>query len=117
MFGCAVLLLFSALIMVNSVGLPLFGSGQPRQPESTGDLAFWDSIPDKNDPDFLHEYILRYPQGRFVSLAASKLAKMASAREEGRADARQFCSNCGTALRADQKFCVECGTQAEPVRA
>jgi membrane protein YdbS with pleckstrin-like domain len=39
------------------------------------DLAFWDGMSDKNDPDLLEEYLIRFPEGRFAGLARTKLAR------------------------------------------
>lgn len=55
--------------------LPIGGAGRtsasaaPADPDS----AWWDSI-DKTDPASLEEYIFRFPNGRFVELARSRLA-------------------------------------------
>ena len=38
------------------------------------DSAYWDAMPDKTDRAALEEYIYRFPEGRFVELARSRLA-------------------------------------------
>ena len=46
------------------------------KPQSAhADLAYWDSIPDKNEPDAMQEYLIRYPSGRFAELARLKLSR------------------------------------------
>lgn len=49
-----------------SAPVPLLGGGD--------DVAFWDRI-DKTDTDDLQEYLLRFPDGRFVELAKVKLER------------------------------------------
>ena len=39
------------------------------------DVAAWDRIVNKDDPDALREYLLRFPTGRFAELARDKLAR------------------------------------------
>src|SRR5579885_124847 len=57
---------------------PAQASTQPppmRDAERTdADTAFWDSI-DKRDPDALEEYLVRFPAGKFVQLARSRLER------------------------------------------
>ncbi|MDB5433673.1 MAG: hypothetical protein JWP35_4789 [Caulobacter sp.] len=43
------------------------------------DTAFWDKISDKNDLDHLEEYLLRFPDGRFSKLAASRMQRVQGA--------------------------------------
>lgn len=40
------------------------------------DVADWDRIADKSDPDELQEYLLRHPTGRFSELARMKLDRL-----------------------------------------
>ena len=41
---------------------------------SDADTTFWDSIVDKRDQDSLEEYLVRFPEGRFVTLAKQRLS-------------------------------------------
>lgn len=50
----------------------LTAAGRPATPADP-DATYWDSI-DKTDPASLEEYIYRFPDGRFVELARSRLA-------------------------------------------
>lgn len=45
-----------------------------RRPED--DIADWDRLADKDNPDQLQEYLLRHPEGRFSELARMKLERM-----------------------------------------
>src|SRR5690606_37729390 len=47
--------------------------GKPGAPADP-DAAYWDAMPDKTDRAALEEYIYRFPDGRFVELARSRLA-------------------------------------------
>ncbi|MEQ1783403.1 MAG: biopolymer transporter ExbD, partial [Hyphomonadaceae bacterium] len=42
----------------------------------SADIADWDRIKDKDNPDALQEYLLRHAQGRFTELARMKLERM-----------------------------------------
>jgi hypothetical protein len=44
-------------------------------PSRSEDVRYWDRMPDKNEPDALEEYLVRYPQGQFVALARARLAR------------------------------------------
>ena len=39
------------------------------------ETAFWDAMPDKNDPDLLEEFLVRFPRGQFAQLARIRLAR------------------------------------------
>lgn len=59
-------------------GLPAGAGGalgsilRPRE----DDVADWDRIANKDDPDALQEYLLRHPNGRFAELARMKLERL-----------------------------------------
>jgi hypothetical protein len=81
---------------------------------------------DKNDPDLLEEYLIRFPDGRFAQLARNRLARMgAGVREPARAvetlalapaapapttqETQAACGNCGAGLEPGSRFCTDCG--------
>lgn len=91
-------------------------------PTHDADTAFWDGLPNKSDRDCLEEYLMRFPQGRFASLARTRLERSGalpaaptpdapSAKEE-----RTVCARCGAFWEAGSRFCGECGTP-EPAMA
>jgi uncharacterized caspase-like protein len=43
------------------------------------DLAFWNEIKDRNNPDELRAYLEQYPNGRFATLARTRLSQAAAA--------------------------------------
>jgi hypothetical protein len=45
--------------------------------EQAIELAFWNSVKDSTEPQLYREYLLKYPQGRFASLANAKLEILA----------------------------------------
>ncbi len=54
--------------------------------DSPVESAFWEAVKDSSDPQFYREYLAKYPQGRFASLAKLKLeilAKRAAAKPPG----------------------------------
>lgn len=94
-----------------------------------GDVVHWDKISDKNDPDNLQEYLIRYPAGKFADLARVKLARMnieplvaapasvaASALSSPPATepepvvAIRTCSECGTLYSGDRNYCTADGS-------
>jgi hypothetical protein len=50
-----------------------------RDPSGERELAFWNSVKDENDASLLEEYLRKYPDGEFTSIAKSKLNRMKSA--------------------------------------
>ncbi|HEY3812953.1 MAG TPA: superinfection immunity protein [Caulobacteraceae bacterium] len=89
------------------------------------DMQFWDSLSDKTNVDSLEEYLMRFPQGRFVALARARLertqpapaakleqAEAIAAPAVTEADPAQACTTCNAALSPAAKFCEECGTPA-----
>jgi hypothetical protein len=84
-------------------------------PRMDPDIAFWDAIADKNDPDLLHEYLIRFPSGRFTELARAKLdgqgrsiPKPAPVPQSTRPNS--FCPQCGGSVEFGGNFCEGCGT-------
>lgn len=68
-------------MMGRAVPLPALPAGaagalgsvlKPRE----DDVADWDRITNKDDPDALQEYLLRHPTGRFAELARMKLERL-----------------------------------------
>ncbi|MBI3438687.1 MAG: hypothetical protein HY054_08590 [Proteobacteria bacterium] len=69
-------------------GMALNGQSLPQLPDSVteqflparrkpeDDIADWDRLRDKDNPDELQEYLLRHPNGRFAELARMKLERM-----------------------------------------
>jgi serine/threonine protein kinase len=47
---------------------------QDAAAERAIELAFWDSVKDSAEPQLYREYLAKYPQGRFASLANAKIA-------------------------------------------
>jgi len=108
------------------VGAPPFsnssrGSGDPFDDRDT---VFWDGLADKNDPDLLEEYLIRFPNGRFAQLARSKLdrvggraTRVVSSAPLGlappAASLGRRCRNCGARWDPDSRFCSDCGVAAE----
>lgn len=91
---------------------------------ATGDTSYWDGMVDKNDPDALQEYLIRYPQGRFSELARQKLARVGiepltpavaapvaaePPPEKVAAVQLRTCPRCGTRYPGDTKFCTADG--------
>jgi len=77
-----------------------------------GDAACWDSLPDKNDPDCLEEYLVRFPQGRFAALATRKLVRLGVTPPEPSAGRLSFaCQGCSSPLEEDASFCSGCGAR------
>ncbi len=104
------------------------GGGAPGD----DDERFWDHIPDKNDTNALEEYLLRFPQGRFVSLARVRLerAGLAPVEPDPAATAANdpvveqaepaetppavkapltACPTCAAPLTQGARFCSACG--------
>ena len=82
---------------------------------SVNDIAFWDSLKDKNDPDSLEEYLTRFPNGDFSKLALTRLERggrpwavvsTAIAANEATLDT---CEKCGSMLDLESQFCSDCG--------
>jgi hypothetical protein len=57
------------------------GKAEAPKPDATAEqaieLAFWNSVKDSTEPQLYKEYLVKYPQGRFASLANAKLAILA----------------------------------------
>jgi hypothetical protein len=49
-----------------------------RDPRGERELAFWNSVKDESDASLLEEYLRKYPDGEFTSIAKSKLNRMKS---------------------------------------
>lgn len=96
------------------------------KPADDDDTAFWDKMGDKNDVDQLHEYLIRFPEGRFRTLALSKLERagvqplMTSAENPPAPRAEpeiaaapsvpgKTCVGCEAPLADAAAFCTECG--------
>lgn len=94
-----------------------------------GDVAHWDKIADKNEPDNLQEYLIRYPAGKFADLARVKLARMnieplvaapasvaasavssPPATEPEPVVAIRTCSECGARYSGDRNYCTADGS-------
>jgi hypothetical protein len=90
------------------------------------DERYWDRLGDKTDPTALEEYLHRFPQGRFASLARARLersgapyveapppAQTAQPVPETRAAASPpapaQCRACGAAPNDGDRFCSACG--------
>jgi hypothetical protein len=88
------------------------------------DVRFWDRMADKNDPDNLEEYLTRFPNGKFVGLAKSRLERKgvdpsslaAAAPEAGAAEsapekkaAVDDCRACEAKVQPGDLFCGACG--------
>lgn len=65
----------AAFMAFSGRSLPTVAAARSSSPETAADpdVAYWDSI-DKTDPAALEEYIYRFPEGRFVELARTRLA-------------------------------------------
>jgi serine/threonine protein kinase len=50
---------------------------QDAAAERAVELAFWDSVKDSREPQLYREYLAKYPDGRFASLANAELAILA----------------------------------------
>ncbi|HEY5105654.1 MAG TPA: PH domain-containing protein [Caulobacteraceae bacterium] len=66
---------FRNAITSQGQGLDASPASARPAPAADTDLAFWDAMADKNDPDLLEEYLIRFPEGRFAGLARTKLAR------------------------------------------
>jgi hypothetical protein len=105
-------------------------SAPMREITADPDTAFWDSMTDKNDPDLLEEYLIRFPAGRFAQLARNKLERKGfqtavateptapkpqpNVIELGSASPAQpksiVCNGCDATLEPESKFCTDCGS-------
>ena len=95
------------------------------------DMAFWDGMKDKNDPDLLEEYLIRFPTGQFSQLARNRLARggvavSTLARDESTPSPQDPDATAGsgasvapsarqssTAISNMATVCAECGTNWE----
>lgn len=101
--------------LARSAPLAFPASGaRPAITSPDADTAFWDGMRDKNDPDLLEEYLVRFPNGRFSQLARGRLARAGSGSpampmtllappDEG------SCARCGAAWEPNSRFCEACG--------
>jgi len=54
----------------------------PSQPSDlTVELTFWNSIKDEIDPSLFEDYLSRYPNGQFITIAKSKLNRLRASAE------------------------------------
>lgn len=62
-----------------AVASPVQPSAAVQDPaaEQAIELAFWNSVKDSTEPQLYQEYLSKYPQGRFASLANAKIAILA----------------------------------------
>lgn len=140
----------SQTVVVNTTQ---YAGGEPAPPparpraqavggfQEQADTAFWDSMDDRNDPDQLEEYLIRFPDGRFARLARNKLERAgvavpeltsvttaavvpeASSPAAGEAAAptaetAELCRECEEPLEPGANFCDACGAPVaspEPV--
>ncbi len=96
-------------------------AAQAASPPADPDIAFWDGMADKNDRDLLHEYLLRFPAGRFGELARAKLDRQGSPTEAplpetAPAASSSDCPLCQAPVEANARFCGECGAALAPAR-
>ena len=54
-------------------GAPAPAAGAPAASDDAVELAFWNSIGSSSDPRLYREYLAKYPNGKFASLAKLKL--------------------------------------------
>jgi serine/threonine protein kinase len=54
-------------------GAPAPAAAAPAAPDDAVELAFWNSIGSSSDPRLYREYLAKYPNGKFASLAKLKL--------------------------------------------
>ena len=59
----------------------------PRDLTGERELAFWNSIKDENDPVLYQEYLRRYPNGEFATIATAKLNRLKTASAPTRVEA------------------------------
>jgi hypothetical protein len=99
--------------------MPARSPPKPAAPSGQGpdaDLAFWDGMADRSDPDLLEEYLVRYPRGRFADLARKRLdrsSKVLDPPSSAVASApamSAFCPDCGKSIEFESKFCEHCGS-------
>jgi serine/threonine protein kinase len=57
----------------SAAGAPAPAVGAPAAPDDAVELAFWNSIGSSSDPRLYREYLAKYPNGKFASLAKLKL--------------------------------------------
>jgi hypothetical protein len=77
------------------------------------DIVFWDGMADKNEPDLLHEYLLRFPAGRFRDLARAKLDRQGRQIPEA-APLPTACPQCAAPTEGTARFCEKCGAALAP---
>ena len=59
------------------------GAGQRLTAEHlAAERLFWESVEDTEDPEEIHAYLERYPEGTFASLALTRLGRMSKPAEE-----------------------------------